>query len=235
MRALELHLKLLHKIDSTMFPGKIKYLDLTHPLTTQMPIYPGSPKPTFKELATIEANGYREKLIILSSHTGTHLDAPAHIFDAGDPLEEMDIDMFCGNGFCLKKSSDIEVDDLKKISHVLENVDFLLLSTKWSTFWGEPEYFSNYPVFTEKAAHYLCKFNLKGVGVDTISVDKEQNSDYPIHRILLRNMIIVENLNNLDLLPDEIFFFSCFPLKISEADGSPVRAVALVNNNDQTS
>jgi kynurenine formamidase len=63
-----------------------------------------------------------------------------------------------------------------------------------------------------------------------ISVDGIEDSDLPIHRILMaRDMVIVENLTRLDLLPDGPFLFSCLPLAIRDADGSPIRAVAMTD------
>ena len=79
-----------------------------------------------------------------------------------------------------------------------------------------------------EAAKWLCHFKLKGVGVDAISVDEINSNHFPIHHILLKNdTVIIENLKNLDLIAVIPFIFSCFPLKFEEADGSPVRAVAL--------
>jgi len=91
-------------------------------------------------------------------------------------------------------------------------------------------YFSGYPVLSENAVRWLQRFSLKGVGSDTISADKAETTAFPIHKNLLsRNCIIVENLTNLDALPEDGFVFSCLPLKTVNADGSPVRAVAMID------
>jgi arylformamidase len=66
--------------------------------------------------------------------------------------------------------------------------------------------------------------------MDTISADPVGSADLPNHHILLgAGMVIVENLTNLSAVPDGPFLFSCFPLNIKDADGSPVRAVAMVS------
>ena len=68
---------------------------------------------------------------------------------------------------------------------------------------------------------------LKGIGFDAISADSADTLTYPIHKILLgSDMVIVENLTNLDQLPEGLFEFTCFPLRFQRADGSPIRAVA---------
>ena len=75
----------------------------------------------------------------------------------------------------------------------------------------------------------MGNFQLKGIGFDAISADEDESRDFPIHNTLLgQEIIIVENLTNLSALPETPFEFSCFPLKIEEADGSPVRAVAYI-------
>jgi kynurenine formamidase len=80
-----------------------------------------------------------------------------------------------------------------------------------------------------ETAHWLSNFHLKGLGLDTISADSADTQDYPVHKAFLhKEIIIVENLTNLEDLPGEPVMFSCFPLYFTEADGSPVRAVAVI-------
>ena len=114
-------------------------------------------------------------------------------------------------------------------SDFIRNSEFLLLHTGWSRFWGTKNYFAGYPVLSAEAALWLDSFELKGLGLDTISADEADSHDFPNHNILLgSDSIIIENLMNLDVLPGKHFMFSCFPLKIDQADGSPVRAVAII-------
>jgi len=105
-----------------------------------------------------------------------------------------------------------------------------LLYTGWSRYWGRNRYFSNYPVLSENAAGWLQRFNLKGVGFDTISADSAGSTADPVHkRLLSRNGLIIENLTRLETLPQTGFTFSCLPLFTENADGSPVRAVAMID------
>lgn len=72
--------------------------------------------------------------------------------------------------------------------------------------------------------------DLKGVGMDTISADPADAADLPVHNILLgAGMVLVKNLTNLEAVPAPSFLFAGFPLKIRDADGSPVRAVAIIS------
>jgi kynurenine formamidase len=111
--------------------------------------------------------------------------------------------------------------------------DFVLFFTGWSRFWGSKAYYCNYPLPDADAAGYLTRFNLKGAGTDTISFDPPDSRDYAVHKILLSSGIsLIENLTNLDALPGNGFLFCCFPLKIKDGDGSPVRAVGIVMSDE---
>ena len=211
----------------------MKTFDLTHPITTGMPVFPGTEPPIIEQATTIEKNGFAEKCLRFYSHTGTHLDAPAHILPDGATLNELTIDNYIGQALCISVSKNvIDPDCLKPFITDMASVDFVLFETGWSRYWGEKKYFQGYPVLNEKAAEMLCNFNLKGVGFDTISADREDSEALPVHKILLKKMIIVENLKNLARLKGQQFFFSCLPLKITNGDGSPVRAIAIYGQHE---
>jgi len=125
--------------------------------------------------------------------------------------------------------SPIDIELLKPHQRRIEESEFLLLRTGWGDLWGEEAYLNGYPVLSHDAAAWLAGFTLKGIGADMISADEAESTTFPIHTILLkRNIVIIENLTNLRALSDKEFVFSGFPLKIENADGSPVRAVALL-------
>ncbi|HHX51788.1 MAG TPA: cyclase family protein, partial [Clostridia bacterium] len=195
------------------------WLDLSHPIEPSMPVYPGTEPPTFHYPCSIEENGFREMKIDLYTHTGTHLDAPAHIFKEGISLDALCPDYFVGSGLvfdCRSLTLDGEKICLKHFlpyEKELDGKDFLLFNLGWSSKWGREEYFSRYPVISERLARLLAETSLKGVGVDAISVDGVMDQNLPIHRILLGSgKVIIENLANLDQLTESPFILYCFPL-----------------------
>lgn len=209
----------------------MKIIDLTHIVSPDMPVYPGTEQPQFITGCSLEKDGFLEKIITLYSHTGTHIDAPAHLLENQKTLDSLPIDHFYGSALMLNlenlPSCIIELRDLAPYLKDIEQIDFLLIHTGWSKYWGSDKYFSGYHVLSPEAASWLTKFQLKGLGLDTISADSADTSSYPIHKILLqKEIIIIENLCNLNTLPSDYFDFSCFPVKFENADGSPVRAVA---------
>ena len=198
-----------------------------------MPVYPGTEPPIFTTGCSIEDAGFLEKKITLYSHTGTHMDAPAHLIKGGTTLDQLPVTQFFGEAFVINceriEKKTIDAGALAPYEERIKAVDFLLIHTGWNQYWGADTYFSDYPVLSSAAAARLSNFSLKGVGLDTISADTADTQDYPVHKALLRkNIVIIENLTNLAELPGEHAVFSCFPLHFTDADGSPVRAVALI-------
>ena len=220
-----------------MLPKHPRVIDLTHPMTPDMPVYPGTEPPLFETGTTIAADGFAEKKLTLFSHTGTHLDAPAHILEHAPDLDALDAARFVGPSrlLDLRELADparISAADIRPHLNALRGLSFALLRTGWERHWGQPSYFEGFPVLDEEAAGLLADAGLSGVGVDAVSVDAISEPEvFPVHRIFFgRSMVVVENLTNLGALPDGEFLFSALPLRIASGDGSPVRAVALVED-----
>ena len=212
----------------------MKVTDLTHIICSDMPVFPGTEKPIFEKASTLEKDGFQEAKITMYSHTGTHIDAPAHMLSDGPYLNDLDIEHFIGNATILDFSNEnmklIDVGSLKSYEEKIKNVEFIIIKTGWSKYWGHKKYFEDFPSLSEESAQWLSKFNLKGIGIDAISIDDINSTTFAVHKILLpKNIIIIENLTNLDSIKNEYFILSIMPLKNKNADGSPVRAIAIEN------
>ena len=212
----------------------MKTVDLTHVITPGMPVYPGTEPPSFETGCTLEKDGFVEKKITMFSHTGTHMDAPAHLIADGKTLDEYPAEDLMGKAVVLDVSAgrggEIEDSWLEPIKAFPGETRFVLLRTGWSRYWGTRDYFEGYPTLSMKAARRLAESDIRGVGVDAISFDPEGSRDLPVHRVFLsRGKILIENLTQLEKLPKGIFFLTCLPLKFKGADGAPVRAVATLS------
>lgn len=205
-------------------------IDLSHPVHEDMPVYPGDNAPVINVIATIENEGYRETELIMSSHTGTHVDAPAHIIPGGKTLDSFPAEKFFGNGIM------IDCNDEKVIykDHLLRAInsvtfDFVLLFTGCSALWGSEKYYQDIPLIDTDAARYLSKLSPKGIGIDTPSFDPIGSDELTNHKLFLGNdILLIENLTSLGKLSGKQFQFCCAPLNIKDSDGSPVRAFAIV-------
>ncbi len=211
----------------------MKVIDLTHTIYQGMPVFPGTEPPLFEPANTLEMHGYLEKKITFYSHTGTHIDAPSHIMENGLTLDSFAVDRFMGKGLVINvlhiDSRTIKLTDLLPFQKQIRNIEYLLLYTGWSHYWGQEKYFKDFPVLSLDAAEWLAQNSkLKGIGADTISFDHESSKIFAIHKLLLeKEILILENLTNLELLLDSNFLFWGLPLKTLNADGAPIRAVAV--------
>ena len=210
----------------------MKVIDLTHTLREDMPVFPGTETPKISDGNTIERDGFAEKILTFYTHTGTHIDAPCHIHPGKKSLDEFSVDKFVGRGVIVdvKGMDSIEVETLMKYEKDIDETDFVLFSCGWEEYWGKKEYYSNFPALTEEAARWLSSKDLKGIGIDAISLDRIEDEHLPVHKLLLeKEFIFIENLKNLEKLVGRPFTLSCLPLRFERADGAPVRAVALLD------
>ncbi len=208
--------------------------DLTHPISPRMPVYPGTEPPTIQTANTVERDGFAEMTIHMGSHTGTHVDAPAHMVAGAPTLDRMGVDRFVGRACVVDVSGaaggEIGAADLERHAGLVEGCDFVLLHTGWSRYWGEDRYYSGFPVLSGAATRWLIGRGLKGIGLDAISIDPVGATRFANHlECFEAGLISVENLTGLGALVGRRFTLSCLPLALQDADGSPVRAVALLD------
>lgn len=205
-------------------------LDLTHTIRESMPMYPGTLPPKFTTVAIWEQDHYKETLLQMYSHTGTHMDAPAHVFREGLTLDQFPPEQFLGTALVidcrLQAGQPITMAQLHPYGEALHRADFLLFNTGWDRFWGTEAYFGDYPCVDGDVLDFIIAGNYKGIGFDTVSLDPI--GSIPRHRKLYTacNMVIIENLKNLHLCGSNLFQFLCCPLKTENSDGSPIRALA---------
>ena len=204
------------------------YIDLTQPITDNMPCYPGDQPVSLQQIAFLEQEGHSNFLLSTGMHSGTHLDGPMHLTSSLTRIAELPVDAFAGPGLLLNVVGQKIIDVPESAFNQLNPGSVVLFYTGFDHYFGQKAYYLSYPALSENTAHLLVKKRVKMVGVDFPSVDYEP---FKIHNILLsNNILILENLTNLAaLLPCRDFELLAFPLKI-RADSSPVRVVARINS-----
>ena len=212
---------------------RMKVIDLTHTIRANMPVYPGTESPVLAPANTYERDGFKETRLTMFTHTGTHADPPAHLFPGRTTLDQFPAEQFIGKALVidcrgLKPGAAITMDCLRRYGDLVEQADFLLFHLGWDRFWGTDAYFGNYPCLDDEVMDAVLQGHYKGIGFDVIGLDPIADENLTRHKKLFRDTDILnlENLKNLEQCGDGLFWFSCFPLKLEDCDGSPVRAVA---------
>lgn len=210
-----------------------RIIDLSHALATGMPTYPGDlPAP---QIRSAVKNNIRTSTIRLGSHYGTHIDAPAHFFPDGQTLLDFPVNRFFGRAICLDKTEPLagEIRLTNKESALIDRLepDWILFRTGFDRYWTDKHYFTEHPVLSDKVVMALLKTDVFGIGVDFPSIDAAdaEKAGFPVHRLWLgAGRLAVENLYNLQSLPqNEMFEFCALPLKM-DTEGAPVRALAFL-------
>lgn len=211
----------------------MKVIDLTHTIKEDMPVYPGTDTPKFIPANSYEKDGFKETLLQMYTHTGTHMDPPAHLFAGRTTLDSFPPEQFIGKALviecsALSEGQPITMDYIRKYGMKAKAADFLLFHLGWDKRWGTDSYFADYPCIDDEVLDFILSENFKGIGFDVIGLDPIADANLTRHKRLFEHCDIVniENLKNLELCGSNLFWFSCFPLKLNSCDGSPVRAVA---------
>lgn len=212
----------------------VKKLDLTLTISPVIPTFPGSPSPQFLSWSTIKEDNYNLELVFFSSHTGTHLDAPYHFTDHGKKIHQIPLSRLMGKALLVKikkgKNQAITKNDLIKFEKkygIIKNFSSVVFFTDWQKNLKNQSYFISNPGLSSSAANYLVSKKINLVGIDSPSIDLGSEKSFLVHKILAQNdILIVENLANLEKITKIEFDYIILPLKLKDATGSPVRAVA---------
>ena len=210
-------------------------VDLTLEISNKLPSFPGSPRPQFISWADKKSDGYNLELIFLSSHSGTHLDAPYHFVEKGFSIDKIPLNRLITNAVVCRVKKDPnepitqrDIVDFETRNGMIYPNMAVVFETEWSKNIAKKDYFTKNPGLSAAAARYLLKKKVWLVGIDSPSIDMGKDSKFPVHHILLKGeVLILENLCNLSKIPRPYFKLIVFPLKLRGATGSPVRAVAI--------
>ncbi len=210
----------------------VHFLDLTHSLQDETPVYPGDPRLEIERIHTVERDGFALSQLHLQSHAGTHIDAPAHVLPGAETLDNFPIAFFTGEGFCIdcSETHTITAEFLSSFS-IPDTARFILFYSGWSKKWGNDSYFRDYPRIDATAIDFLLGLRPNAVGIDCPSFDAP-HADLQNHcRLLGNGILLIENLKNLDGLVGNRFRFYAIPLLFRGADGAPVRAFAEIHSS----
>lgn len=196
-------------------------IDLTMPLTSATPVFPGDPQVEVRPAADLERDGYVTHELHLGTHSGTHLDAPAHFSSSGRSLADVPLEQFCGRGVLIDARDGLRPAAVERAD--VQPGDVVLVWTGLSDDWRQPGYPERVPDLDLAAVGLLRDASPGVVGVDAASVDA---APFPVHRLLLSaDVLVLENLVGLGRLAGSRFTVTALPLAVA-LDGAPARVVA---------
>jgi kynurenine formamidase len=231
--------------------GTAKIMDLTYPLNEKTNYWPGEKYTPFKleTIATLEKDGVLSKAFSMPEHMGTHIDAPSH-FEPNQPgVDRIDPkDMFAPGVVIdvrgpVASDSDYELTRNDVIAWERQNGRVpdgavVMLHSGWGRFWDAPVQFQNkdvqgrlhFPGYSAEAARLLVRERrVRGLGIDTLSIDRGLSRDFAVHHIVNRaGRYGLENVANLDKLPVKGFVLVIAPIKIEGGSGGPARIMAIL-------
>lgn len=193
----------------------MRIIDITAPLSSHSPAYPGDPPVEVTPLPS--SDGFAVSRVTFGSHAGTHVDPPAHLLPGSRTVDQLALATLVGPALVAEVTpgahDSVEADALARLPRTRR----LLLRTG-----GAP--------LSEGAAHLLVRRGVRLVGVDGLSVAL-LTDPAPVHRVLLRaGVIIVEGLALAGVAPGR-YRLICLPLRLEEGDGAPARAVLVEGPN----
>ena len=214
----------------------MKIIDLTLTVSDKIPTFPDSPQPNFIPWENIKEDGYNLEVLFMSSHTGTHMDAPHHFLEKGKKIHEISLEKLVSEAVliqCRKSSGQsitkIDIQKFEKKHGKIDGFSSVIFLTGWQRNLQKKYYFTKNPGLSVSAAKYLASKKISLVGIDSPSIDVGTDSKFSVHQIFAKKgMLIVENLANLDKIKSPTFHLVVLPLKLKNATGSPVRAIAFV-------
>jgi len=213
-------------------------IDLTMRISSSIRVFPGSPQPCFIKWAKLDIQGYDSEVMFMSTHTGTHVDAPSHFKPELASVDMISAARLVCNAALIRTERHagqlVEQQDLSN-QEIMQG-DAVVIATGWEKHAANRNYMTENPGLSRQAARYLVKKKVNAVAIDCPSIDIGTDSRFPVHNLLLENdIIIVENLCNLDKIVanrnkngNNKFTLIISPLKLLGATGSPSRVLALV-------
>lgn len=227
----------------------LKLIDLSQEIYQGMSVFPMHQKTFIMTNMTHEENmkmtgsptlGFSARNLLISEHGGTHTDGVSEFKPGGPTVDKMPLEHFWGSAICLDVSfvrypNYIEIRDLEeavsKSGQVIQDGDIVLLHTgHHDRTFGTDMFQTDYTGLSYDAAKWLAEQGVMNIGVDAPAIDLTPDDiNFSGHLVCGEyNITNTENLCNLDLLINKRFLYIGLPLKIRDGSGSPIRAVALV-------
>ena len=226
--------------------SKPRHQDLTHVFTAGFPVYTGNP-PARTTLTTVEGDGFYKQQWTFDEHSGTHMDAPGHFIADGRLTPELEVEELFAPAAVIDISrrasrdpdAEVEVDDLRRYEHRHGRISrgaIVFMYSGWEERLPDPDAFKNadangtyhFPGFGLEALEWLLRRReIRGIGVDTLSLDPGISTTFAVHTTLLAaDRYGLENVANLRHIPPLGASVTVGVIPWDEGSGGPCRLLA---------
>jgi len=196
----------------------MKIIDITRPLSGTTVSFPGDPPPRFTQR---DAGLYLISDLSMNSHSGTHIDAPAHYLKCGDTIDTIPLDHLIGPCRVLDVTAAGSTITAADLIHRLGDAQRILLKTNYS---NKTMFREDFPHLAPDAALLLREHGALCVGIDSFSIEAFV-CDGSVHRCLLGGGCIIIELLNLEGVDEGDYELAALPLRLTGLDGAPARVV----------
>ncbi|UCE51504.1 MAG: cyclase family protein [Desulfobacterales bacterium] len=209
----------------------MKIFDISVPIQPNLPVWPGDPQIVLERYRKLsKGDPSNDSRLACSVHSGTHVDAPAHFIEDGLTVEQLALEILVGTATLVEfPEIDIITPDLLENLKLQPQTKRLLLKTKNSDLWADPEHQFNpdFVALSAESAAWMIRKGIQLVGIDYLSIQMFNDAKAPTHQILLEaGIIIIEGLNLREVRPG-FYQLICLPIKLVDSEGAPARAVLI--------
>lgn len=226
-----------------------RIVDLSHPISENIPLWPGDPPVELEPVAQFDPDGYYLRRFSLGEHSATHMNAPNSFHEGGHGIDGYPPESLVAEAVVIDVREQAQADPDHQVSVAdieaweaahgrIPEGAVVLAHTGWHRKWDDPEAFfgedsdgnMHFPGFAAEATAFLLEErDAGGVGIDTHGVDPGLDEEYATNtQVLAVNGIVLENLTNLDQLPPTGTTLVIGILRLEEGSGSPVSVLAFV-------
>jgi arylformamidase len=198
----------------------MEIFDITRPLSAETLVYPGDVKPSFRQR---DEGNYLISDLHISTHTGTHIDAPVHYLKSGETIDTIPLINLIGRCRVVDVNSAGCTITAEHLAGKTENISRLLIKTSFS---GSNQFMENYPSLSFDAARLITGKGIYCIGIDSPSIES-YHCDGTVHRELLGKGCIIIELLDLSAVPEGDYDMIALPLRLKGLDGSPARVVLM--------
>ena len=205
----------------------MKFIDISWPISENITPYKDNKVVQFIPVRIFSKDNARQSNLVMSAHSGTHIDAPSHFLEKGNNVEKINLDDLYGNAIVLELS-DVEEKITKKDleKEIISKGQIILLKTKNSSLSPTAPFKQHFVYLDKSGAQYLVDRKVKAVGIDYLGIERNQSGHETHITLLENNVVIIEGLR-LGHIKEGEYTFCCLPLAIQGLEGAPARAVLI--------